>query len=70
MNMVAPVLFAAFVCAACEVKTEERPIPKDWRLLVEPYGAKAYVAPVTMEDGTKCVVVVGSSGRGISCNWK
>ena len=32
---------------------------------------RTYVIPVVMDDGTKCVVVAGSSGgTGISCEWR
>ena len=41
--------------------------PADTR--TTPY--RTYVIPVVMDDGTKCVVVAGSSGgTGISCEWR
>lgn len=50
---------------------DERKPPEGTVVLTMPGNNKAFVSPVTMPDGTKCVVVTANgAGRGISCNWK
>lgn len=46
-------------------------IPKGWKSYVAPGNNVTYVLPVQMDDGTRCVVVIGNNaGRGVSCDWK
>lgn len=33
-------------------------------------GGEAEVKVVTLDDGTKCAILVGYSKGAISCNWK
>ena len=58
-------------CAGCSVgQREDSAAPKGWKSFVAPSNAITYAVPVTMDDGTKCVVVIGNSaGRGVSCDW-
>lgn len=66
------ILPAVFVCGCSYGPTKTA---DEW-----PAGTKRFVGggnhihdivPVTMEDGTRCVVVVkNSAGTAISCNWK
>jgi hypothetical protein len=59
------------VLAGCSVgETTDREIPKGWRAFETGAGRVTFLIPVTMEDGTKCVVVSGNSaGYGITCDW-
>lgn len=61
----------ALACAGCGVRESTNPdAPKGWRGFVAGGNHHTYVAPVTMEDGTRCVVTFGNSaGRGVSCDW-
>ena len=44
--------------------------PKNWKVFSTSGNYISYVIPVTMDDGTKCVIVTANNaGRGISCNW-
>lgn len=62
------------VLAGCDAKVGaglRYEYPKDWRIITSPSNNKTYVVPVTMEDGTKCVVVTANgSGSGITCDWR
>ena len=58
-------------CAGCSVgERTDTESPKGWRTFVAGGNQVTHVAPVTMDDGTKCVVTFGNSaGRGVSCDW-
>lgn len=62
----------ALSCAACSVEQKrDGDIPSDWRVYVAPGNHVTYVMPVTMNDGTRCVLVIGNSaGRAVSCEWE
>lgn len=58
-------------CSEAKVTPKTDGYPKDWIVIISPGNFAAYVVPVTLNDGTKCVVVTAnSSGRGITCNWQ
>lgn len=67
------VVVAALVlaCAGCSVGEHAgAETPKGWRSFVAAGNNITYVVPVTMDDGTRCVVTFGNSqGRGVSCEW-
>jgi hypothetical protein len=45
-------------------------MPNGWKSFVAPGNRITYAVPVTMDDGTKCVIVIGNDpGRGVSCDW-
>jgi hypothetical protein len=54
---------------AGETTTDD--MPEDWRAFRTSGGYISYVVPVTMADGTRCIVLSSnSSGRGgITCDW-
>jgi len=58
-------------CAGCSVEQREAgAAPKGWKSFVAPGNVMTYVAPVTMDDGTRCVVTFGNSaGSGVSCDY-
>jgi hypothetical protein len=58
-------------CATGET-TQDNSIPPGWKAYTTAGNYRTYVIPVTMDDGTKCVVVTknSSGGAGVSCNWK
>ena len=57
-------------CAGCSVgERTDAKTPKGWRTFVDG-GHVTHVVPVTMDDGTRCVVTFGNgAGRGVSCDW-
>ena len=58
-------------CAGCSVgERTDAETPKGWRTFVAGGNHVTHVVPVTMEDGTRCVVTFGNgAGRGVSCDW-
>jgi hypothetical protein len=58
-------------CAGCSVgERTDAETPKGWKSFVAPGNRITYAVPVTMDDGTKCVIVIGNGpGRGVSCDW-
>lgn len=58
-------------CAGCSVgERTDAETPKGWRTFVAGGNHFTHVVPVTMEDGTRCVVTFGNgAGRGVSCDW-
>jgi hypothetical protein len=54
----------------CDIgRQDNETTPKGWQRYAV-FGYVTYVVPVTLEDGTRCVAVVGSNaGRGITCDW-
>ena len=65
---------ALFVLAGCTPigpTTQDLGEPKDWKVFTTPSANYHYVFPVVMDDGTRCVAMVGNSsgGRAISCDW-
>lgn len=71
--MVRRVFVAALViaCAGCSVgERTDTETPKGLRTFVAGGNHVTHVAPVMMDDGTKCVVTFGNgAGRGVSCDW-
>ena len=77
-RMVRPLamLLACLGAAACTPAGEatsavER--PPGWQVFTTPGGTYTYLIPVTLEDGTRCVMVAGNagaSGRAITCDWR
>jgi len=68
-RVVVAVLLVA--CAGCSggerTDTESQ---NGWRTFVAGGNHITHVVPVTMDDGTKCVVTFGNgAGRGVSCDW-
>lgn len=67
------VLLLVLLLAGCTSAgfSESETTPKGWRVITAPGGNYSYVVPVTMEDGTRCIVLSSnSSGRGgITCDW-
>ena len=69
-------LLACLTAAACTPageasKAVER--PPGWQVFTTPGATYTYLIPVTLEDGTRCVVVAGNagaSGRAIACDWR
>ena len=61
----------ALACAGCSVgERTDAGAPKGWRTFVAAGNHFTHVVPVTMEDGTRCVVTFGNGdGRGVSCDW-
>lgn len=62
--------FVLFFVAACFPvgENKEYKLPPQWKMLVAPGNNITLVAPVVMEDGTQCYVVLGNNaGRGIFC---
>jgi hypothetical protein len=61
----------AVVCAGCGAsQSTDADTPKGWRTFVAAGNHVTHVVPVTMEDGTRCVVTFGNgAGRGVSCEW-
>lgn len=61
----------ALACAGCSVgERTDAGTPKGWRTFVAAGNHFTHVVPVTMEDGTRCVVTFGNGdGRGVSCDW-
>jgi len=59
------------VCVGCsEGERMNAETPKGGRTFVAAGNHVTHVVPVTLEDGTRCVVTFGnSSGRGVSCEW-
>lgn len=54
-------------CSAREVTNED--VPKGWKRF-ETLGTSHFVAPLVMDDGTRCVAILGSQGRAITCDWR
>lgn len=72
-QMVGRAVVAALLltCVGCSVgERTDAETPKGWRTFVAAGNYVTHVVPVTMEDGTRCVVTFGNgSGRGVSCEW-
>ncbi len=50
-------------------KLESDRLPEGWQMFIT-NGSISVIVPVTMSDGTRCVVLSGNSaGKGISCDW-
>jgi hypothetical protein len=64
-------LSMALVGCGSSGETTAVELPKDWRAFHTSGGYVSYVFPVTMADGTRCIVLSSnSSGRGgITCDW-
>jgi hypothetical protein len=67
--VVAALVLAA--CAGCSVgERTDAETPNGWRTFVAAGNYVTHVVPVTMDDGTRCVVTFGNgAGRGVSCDW-
>lgn len=65
------VVALVLACAGCSVgERTDNETPKGWRTFVAGGNNVTHVVPVTMEDGTRCVVTFGNgAGRGVSCDW-
>lgn len=61
-------LCSVLALSACGYKVE--PVPNTDAIKVEALGSIGFVQEVTLKDGTKCAVLIGSQRGGISCNWK
>ena len=62
----------AFALTGCETGDVSRSdVPVGWKAFVSDGNFITFVIPVTMEDGTKCVITKpnGTGGGGISCDW-
>lgn len=73
MKRIIWVLIAAIIFAGCQNKesTVEYEIKDGRKSYTTKFGYTAYVIPVEMDNGAKCVLVMYESGHGaaISCDW-
>lgn len=54
-------------CSSGKVETDG--LPDGWQAF-STYGNITVIVPVTMSDGTRCVVATGiATGKSISCDW-
>jgi hypothetical protein len=45
-------------------------VPAEWKSIVSPGNTWSFVVPVTLDDGTRCVVLTSNGNRGgITCDW-
>jgi outer membrane lipoprotein SlyB len=68
-------IFAAIALALTGCGTGDVPhdeVPVGWKAVQSSGNFITYVIPVTMDDGTKCVITKtnGSGGGGIACDWR
>lgn len=66
-------LLAVMVLAGCSVATESRENETPHNAYEIKFGASIAtfeVAEFRLKDGTRCVVVGGNHGRGITCQWE
>ncbi len=65
-------LITILMVAACSKAGEHSldNVPTGWKSIVSPGNAWTYVVPVTLDDGTRCIVLTSNSNRGgITCDW-
>jgi hypothetical protein len=59
---------AVMLLSACNDDTKP-PLKAGWLRIEWPSLNATHVAPIVMDDGTKCVVAGGNTGVAISCDW-
>lgn len=71
MNTIKLAAVAALLLASAGCSDGERTeTHKGWRSFVAAGGYTTHIVPVTLDDGTRCVVAFGNSaGRAVSCGW-
>jgi len=70
LSFTATLLLVALVLAGCGDPAQEMASENRGPSIVSGGGGYGEVKEVRLSDGTRCVVLIGSSKGGISCDWK